>query len=178
MGKILVLYHSGSGNTAKMAEHVGSGARLVAESDVRVRSVDEATPEDLQWCDGIAVGSPTNFGSISWRMKRWWDELPLELWGTQDGKIACVFSSSGSWGGGNELTCQALMMVLINYGFLAFGITDYVGPKFAPHYGSVVAGEPREEMAETSTIFLDVLNDIKRINSNASGIAYAVLGRI
>jgi Na+/phosphate symporter len=36
----------------------------------------------------------------------------------------------------------------------------------------------REEMAETSTIFLDVLNDIKRINSNASGIAYAVLGRI
>ena len=36
----------------------------------------------------------------------------------------------------------------------------------------------REEIAETSTIFLDVLNDMKRINSNASGIAYAVLGRI
>jgi len=36
----------------------------------------------------------------------------------------------------------------------------------------------REEIAETSTIFLDVLNDIKRINSNASGIAYAVLGRV
>ena len=36
----------------------------------------------------------------------------------------------------------------------------------------------REEVAETSTIFLDVLNDLKRINSNASGIAYAVLGRL
>jgi phosphate:Na+ symporter len=36
----------------------------------------------------------------------------------------------------------------------------------------------REETAETSAIFLDVLNDIKRINSNASGIAYAVLGRV
>jgi phosphate:Na+ symporter len=36
----------------------------------------------------------------------------------------------------------------------------------------------REEVAETSTIFLDVLNDLKRINSNAAGIAYAVLGRL
>ncbi|MGD9401718.1 MAG: PhoU domain-containing protein, partial [bacterium] len=36
----------------------------------------------------------------------------------------------------------------------------------------------REEVAETSTIFLDVLYDLKRINSNASGIAYAVLGRL
>ena len=36
----------------------------------------------------------------------------------------------------------------------------------------------REEVAETSTIFLDALNDLKRINSNASGIAYAILGRL
>jgi phosphate:Na+ symporter len=36
----------------------------------------------------------------------------------------------------------------------------------------------REEVAETSTIYLDVLSDLKRINSQASGIAYAVLGRL
>lgn len=41
----------------------------------------------------------------------------------------------------------------------------------------VLCGD-REEVAETSTIFLDVLNDLKRINSNAAGIAYAVLGRV
>ncbi len=36
----------------------------------------------------------------------------------------------------------------------------------------------KEEVAETSTIYLDVISDLKRINSYASGIAYAVLGRL
>ncbi|MGQ9811344.1 MAG: Na/Pi symporter [bacterium] len=36
----------------------------------------------------------------------------------------------------------------------------------------------REEVVETSTIYLDVINDLKRVNSLASGIAYAVLGRL
>jgi phosphate:Na+ symporter len=36
----------------------------------------------------------------------------------------------------------------------------------------------REEVAGTSTVFLDVISDLKRINSYASGIAYAVLGKI
>jgi len=42
---------------------------------------------------------------------------------------------------------------------------------------SVLHGS-REEVVETSTIYLDVINDLKRVNSLASGIAYAVLGRI
>ena len=36
----------------------------------------------------------------------------------------------------------------------------------------------REEVVETSTVYLDVISDLKRINSYASGIAYAVLGRL
>jgi phosphate:Na+ symporter len=35
----------------------------------------------------------------------------------------------------------------------------------------------REEVVETSTVYLDVISDLKRINSYASGIAYAVLGK-
>jgi phosphate:Na+ symporter len=42
---------------------------------------------------------------------------------------------------------------------------------------SILRGR-QEEMAETSTVFLDVISDLKRINSYASGIAYAVLGKI
>jgi phosphate:Na+ symporter len=34
------------------------------------------------------------------------------------------------------------------------------------------------EVIETSTVYLDVISDLKRVNSYASGIAYAVLGRI
>ncbi len=40
---------------------------------------------------------------------------------------------------------MALMSILINFGFLVFGVTDYVGHKFSAHYGAVVARQPREE---------------------------------
>jgi phosphate:Na+ symporter len=36
----------------------------------------------------------------------------------------------------------------------------------------------KEEVTETSTVYLDVISDLKRVNSYASGIAYAVLGRL
>ncbi len=145
MGKVLVLYDTASGNTRKMAELVAKGAESVPGTEVRLRSVDEATADDLMWCDGVAVGSPTNMGTISWRMKRWWDEVGGAIWGKVDGKIGCAFSTSGGWGGGAELTCMALLTVLMNFGFLVFGVTDYVGKQFTLHYGAVLAGEPRSE---------------------------------
>jgi len=145
MAKILVLYHSNTGNTRRMAELVAEGATAFESSEVRLRDISEATHVDLEWCDGIALGSPTNYGTISWQMNRWWDEQPIENWGKRDGKIGCVFSSAGAWGGGQEWTCMALMSVLINYGFLVFGLTDYTGIKFSAHYGAIAAGQPRED---------------------------------
>ena len=135
MSKVLVLYDSKSGNTAKMAGLVAEGAAGIEQTDVRLRSVDEASAADVIWCDGLAVGSPTNIGLISWRMKRFWDEEMLPHWLKVDGKIACAFSSSGAWGGGSELACQSILTVLMNYGFLVFGVTDYVGKLTTPYYG-------------------------------------------
>lgn len=144
MAKVLILYHSGSGNTAKMANLVAEGAGLIPETEVRLRTVETASPEDVLWCDGIAVGSPTNMGILSWQMKRFWDETMFNHWGKVDGKVACAFSSSGGWGGGAEIACQSLMMVLINFGFLVFGVTDYAGKLTTCHYGAVATREPRD----------------------------------
>jgi NAD(P)H dehydrogenase (quinone) len=145
MGKILVLYDSRSGNTEKMAQLVAEGAALVPETEVRQRKVSDAKAADVYWCDGLAVGSPTNMGLISWRMKRFWDEEMLDHWMKVDGKIACAFSSSGGWGGGNELACQSILTVLLNFGFLVFGVTDYVGNLATLHYGAVSARAPRSD---------------------------------
>ena len=68
MNRILVLYDSASGNVAQMARLVGEGAALIPGTEVRVRSLDEASADDVLWCDGLAVGSPTNMGLLSWRM--------------------------------------------------------------------------------------------------------------
>ncbi len=146
MARILVLFESNNkGYTQAMADLVAAGAKTVGDAEVRCLNVAEAGIDDLRWADGIAVGSPTNLGGISWRMKRWWDELSFDVWGALDGKFGCAFSSSGAWGGGGEHTCQALNTLLMNFGILVFGVTDYVGPKMAPHYGAICAGEPRTE---------------------------------
>lgn len=148
MNRILVLYDSKTGNTAKMAQLVAEGATTVPDTEVRVRSVDEAAPDDVVWCDGLAVGSPTNMGLLSWKLKRFWDETMGEHWMKVDGKIACAFSSAGGWGGGMELACQSILTVLLNFGFLVFGVTDYAAKLTTCHYGAVTAREPRTPDAQ------------------------------
>jgi NAD(P)H dehydrogenase (quinone) len=146
MANILVLFESNTRDyTAVMARLVAEGASSIPTSTVRMLSVQEAKTEDILWADGIALGSPTNLGGISWRMKKWWDDRSFDVWGQLDGKIGCAFSSSGSWGGGGEHTCQALATLLMNFGILVFGVTDYVAPKMSPHYGAICAGEPRSD---------------------------------
>ncbi len=145
MNKILVLFDSKTSNVAKMATLVAEGAARIPETEIRLRSVEEATAADVVWCDGLAVGSPTNMGVLSWKMKRFWDETMGSEWMKIDGKIACAFSSAGGWGGGMELACQSILTVLMNFGFLVFGVTDYVAKGHTLHYGAVVAKEPRSE---------------------------------
>lgn len=150
MGKILVLYDSASGNTAKMAVLVAEGAGMVPGNEVRVRKIDDASADDVLWCDGLALGSPTNMGLLSWKTKRFWDETMAPHWMKVDGKIACAFSSSGGWGGGAELACQSLLTVLMNFGFLVFGVTDYASKLTTAHYGAITAREPRDVGAQAA----------------------------
>jgi NAD(P)H dehydrogenase (quinone) len=143
--RVLVLYFSKEGHTKLMADLVAEGAGTVPDTEVRLRSVEEATADDLVWCDGIAVGSPTYLGSIAWEMKRWWDVVAYPLWSKIDGKIGCAFSSEGGLAGGGELTCLALQVVLMNFGLLVFGVPDYTAPGQTLHYGAVCAGRPRND---------------------------------
>ena len=145
MGTVLVLYDSKGGNTRKMAEYIAEGVREISDIEIRVRSVDEATMEDALWADGIAVGSPTYVGLASWKMKKFWDDISHKVWGKMDGKLGCAFSSSGGWGGGSELACMSSLIMMMNVGMLVFGVTDYVGPKFTLHHGTITAGKPERD---------------------------------
>lgn len=145
VAKILVMYHSETGHTKMMAELVAEGAGTIPKTEVRLKTVAEASANDLVWCDGIAVGSPTHMGTIAWEMKRWWDVEARPLWPKVEGKFGCAFTSSGGLAGGGELTCLALQIVLMNYGLLVFGVPDYVAPGQTLHYGAICAGRPRND---------------------------------
>ena len=50
----------------------------------------------------------------------------------------------------DEIACQSLQMVLMNFGFLVFGVTDYAGQTMTAHYGAVAAREPRDDDVKAS----------------------------
>ncbi len=55
MGNILILYDSATGNTTALAHLVAEGAQQVSGTEVSVRTIDEASGEDVLWSDVIAV---------------------------------------------------------------------------------------------------------------------------
>ena len=148
--RILVLYTSKDGHTEQMAGFVSEGAASLDDVEVRTLRVADATVDDLYWAEGIACGSPTNMGIVGWEMKRFWDEVAFDAWSKIDGKIGCAFSSAGGIGGGAELTCLSLLLIMQNFGMLTFGIPDYVSDGFTLHYGSTVARAPRDERDKES----------------------------
>ncbi|MGK9477580.1 flavodoxin family protein [Melioribacter sp. OK-6-Me] len=176
MGKVLILYYSKDGSTEKMAKYVAEGALQIPGTEIRIKNINTASREDIIWCNGVAVGSPTHLGILSSEMKKFWEDL-LPDWQRIDGKIGCAFSSQGGWGGGAELTCMSILTVMMNFGFLVFGVTDYSGHQFTAHYGAVQAGEPRldkeieacrrlgRRLAEWVAVYFDGRKDLHPLNN-------------
>jgi multimeric flavodoxin WrbA len=71
--EILVIYHSQSGHTKMMAEAVAKGAGSIENVRVKLKRAAEAGLEDLVSCDGLAIGSPENFGYMSGMIKDFFD---------------------------------------------------------------------------------------------------------
>lgn len=95
MSKVLVVYHSISGNTRQMAEEVAEGARSVSGTEVEVKEGLEATIDDLLECDGIALGSPDYFSDMAGGMKDFFDRTYYPAQGKVTGKPCAIFGSAG-----------------------------------------------------------------------------------
>jgi len=167
MVKILVLYDTQSGNTKMMAEAVAQGAESLPNVEVTIRHVDEAQSSDLFEHDGIAVGSPTWCGGLSWKLKKFFDESTC-VWGKVEDKVGCAFSTSGGMGGGSEMTCLSILSVLLNYGMLVFGVTDYAAPGITAHYGAVAVQKPTEdELASCRILGAKLVTHAKRVKGES-----------
>jgi len=99
---LLIVYHSQSGTTTKMADAVIRGARNpdIANVDVRARTALEATADDLLWCDGFILGTPENFGYMSGAMKYFLDRSFYECVDRIDGRPCALFVRAGNDGTG------------------------------------------------------------------------------
>jgi len=100
--KILIIYHSQSGNTRRMAESVARGAAAVTNVKVTLKRATDATLQDLLECDGLAIGSPEYFGYMAGLVKDFFDRTYNEALERKEifKKPYVVFVSAGNDGTG------------------------------------------------------------------------------
>jgi multimeric flavodoxin WrbA len=79
VARILVSYHSQTGNTLKMAEAVANGVQDAANSEVIFKKAVETSADDIRKCDAMALCSPEYFGYMSGMMKDLFDRTYEEL---------------------------------------------------------------------------------------------------
>lgn len=174
--KIAVIHYSATGNVHRLATAIGEGA-ADAGADVRIRRVRElaseeaiaanarwaahheamageaeATLDDLAWCDGVALGSPTRFGLPAAPLKQFLDQTG-GLWakGLLVDKVGTAFTSASTHHGGLEATILAINTVLYHWGsiIVPLGYTDAVvhvaGNPYGSSWVSVKSSRPDDE---------------------------------
>lgn len=99
---LLVVFHTQSGTTSKMADAVIHGASSpdVDGVEVRAKSALEADAGDLLWADAFILGSPENFGYMSGAMKYFLDRVYDECVDKINGRPFALFVRAGNDGSG------------------------------------------------------------------------------
>lgn len=98
MSKILIVYHSQSGNTKAAAELVAEGASAVEAASVKIKEALKAGTEDLLNCGGIAVGTPDYFNYMAGGLKDFFDRTCYPTEGYVTGKPCVIFVTHGGGG--------------------------------------------------------------------------------
>lgn len=122
--RVLVVYHSVTGNTQAMAEAVAEGARRVPGTVALVRSVDEVAGADLESADALLIGSPTYWGTIAAPVKKFIDDWLFEYRVFLGDRVGAAFATGGGDGGGKELVILSILTAMLNNGMIVVG----------PHY--------------------------------------------
>ena len=144
MVNVLILYDSITGNVEAMAKAVKEGVTS-SGGNATIQNTEEVIIDSLTSYDAYAFGSPTHCGTMSAKMNDFFNNKLHKHWGKLGYKVAVAFTSSGGLGGGNEITLLSLLSVILNFGMITFGITDYVSKKVTLHYGAVAIQDPDED---------------------------------
>ncbi len=108
MAKVLIVYHSQSGNTEEMAKTVADAAKA-AGATVTLKKAADANANDLMACDIVAIGTPNYFGYMAGMVKDFFDRV----WATVREKLANKpYVTFGSKGGGGAQAIETVERIL------------------------------------------------------------------
>jgi multimeric flavodoxin WrbA len=122
MSAIVIVYHSGYGHTAKVAEAIAatSGGQLLAID--AEGNLPDGGWEALAAAKMIVFGSPTYMGSVSWQFKKFADATSKPWYGQAwKDKLAAGFTNSASMNGDKHSTLHYLMTLAMQQSMLWVG---------------------------------------------------------
>ena len=79
MADVLIIFHSQTGNTEKLAKAVAQGAAQAEGARVVLKRASDATAQDLKGCDAVVICSPEYFGYMAGAVKDFFDRTYEEL---------------------------------------------------------------------------------------------------
>ncbi|KAK2464696.1 hypothetical protein APHAL10511_003272 [Amanita phalloides] len=134
--RVAIIIYSMYGHIAKMAKSVQAGI-VEAGGKAEIYQVSETLPQevlskmyapskpdypiitakDMPNFDAYVFGIPTRFGNMPAQWKAFWDSTG-SLWtaGALSGKFASIFVSTGTLGGGQEMTAANTISTLAHHG--------------------------------------------------------------
>ncbi|HVU08031.1 MAG TPA: flavodoxin family protein [Verrucomicrobiae bacterium] len=136
MATVSIIYFSGSGHTAKLAEAVQKGAASVAgvktnliaingDDIVKGRYQNDAVFAQLDASDAIIFGSPTYMGGPAGQFKAFADATASKWFGQAwRDKIAAGFTVSNSPSGDKFSTLQYLHTLVMQHGMIWIGLGE------------------------------------------------------
>lgn len=136
---VLILYHSRTGKTRKLAEYVAEG---VAETGLTYKlcSVEQVEIADFENAKAVIAGSPTYFGMLSAELKKVFDDfIPVRK--KMLNKIGAAFSTSNHPHGGNETTLISILQCFLIYGMIVAGDPFETGGHFGVAAYGQITGE-------------------------------------
>jgi NAD(P)H dehydrogenase (quinone) len=129
MIQIAIVYHSGYGHTATVAEAVQRGANSVEGVEAKLITATEVLPGSPEWsvldaADAHIYGSPTYMGSISAGLKQVFeqpDAIGRWVQGAWKDKIAAGFTNSASPSGDKLNTLTDILIWALQMGMIWVG---------------------------------------------------------
>jgi NAD(P)H-dependent FMN reductase len=96
MTQLVIVYHSRTGGSRQMAEAAYHAA--CPETETRLLTADEATPDDLLNASGYLFCAPENLAALSGAMKEFFDRCYYPLLGRIEGRAYAQMICAGSDG--------------------------------------------------------------------------------
>ncbi|MDQ7784038.1 MAG: NAD(P)H-dependent oxidoreductase [Desulfomonilaceae bacterium] len=97
---LLIVYHTQSGNTERLAKAVAQGARRIHGIRVRTARAGRVSAEDLTSCGALIICSPEYFGYMAGAIKDLFDRTYEEIRDSAAGKSYTVVICAGNDGTG------------------------------------------------------------------------------